>query len=695
MSKFMELPKENLNLTTKTINQVKLELDINDFYSNDIILISSSTATGKTRAIGKIAKELKAKYNSNILSIVNLISLSREQILTFQEESGVELKDYQKEITQFGTSDGVICINSLHKLLNIEDFDMSNTILYIDEVNDLIHTMTQNDSLDKVLNMVYSFLIQLIKKCKKVIFSDATINKNTLNLLSSRQTNNKTILIKNTCKKFEGVEAKRFNDENEFINQMRHHIQNKKYFLFGCDLCKRITSIFSKLIEEFPEQKDDFILITGETKFRPTNASIQFKNKYVFYSPSITTGVSFVFKDVKQTQFLYISENPPITPISFYQMASRTRNIDKLYYYSREIKDRPMECSTIKEVENKYKTMIKYNEKLLGLSKSVNENDEIKIINNTYFKIFCYEEYQDSIFRTGFIKHFENILKDNGFNVVETGVYKKLDKEDQKEINEVYNQIKEDDFDTFVKAKYKDVTDEEDLTKHTEIINQYNVMNNRLSILNIPNKEEAEKYKVFIMDEYALRNYYNFLSLFRESVYIKAKLKEKQQATFKVKVVNNMFSKVALLEQFELHYKIDRFTLDLKDVDETKEISNEFKELYKQLFPKQKAKAFKTKYDLIKIYVNIIKYICGDLPIIKSIKGKDDKKSVYKYSLNKELLKELITLCKFNNPVLKHFDIVLIERITGIKPEPKTSLTITDEDDLVNNYLFNKINYKR
>lgn len=695
MSKFIELPIENLNLTTKTINQVKLELDINDFYDNDVILISSSTATGKTKAIGKLSKELKEKYDCNILSIVNLVSLSREQITTFKEESGTELKDYQKDISLFGECDGVICINSLYKLLNVETFDMSKTVLYIDEVNDLIHTMTHNDSLDKVLNMVYSFLIKLIKNCKKIILSDATINKNTLNLISSRQSNNKTILIKNTCKKFSGIEAKRFNDENEFIKQIREHIENKKYFLFGCDLCKRITSIFTKLIEEFPEQKDDFILITSETKFRPDNASAQFKNKYVFYSPSITTGVSFIFKDVKQTQFLYISENPPITPISFYQMASRTRNIDKLYYYSREIKDKEMEYKTLKEVQNKYKMMIKYNEKLLGLSKSVNENDDVKIVENTFFKLFCYEEFQDAIFRTGFLKHFETILVNNGFNLTETGIYKKLDKESQKQITEIYNQLKEDDFDTFIDAKFKDLDNEIELVKNAETMEEYTVMNNRLSLLNLPNKDEAEKYKIFIIDEYALTNYYNFLSLFRKSDYIQNKLNEKRKASFKVKAVNSMFSKVSLLETFEAHYKIDRFTLDFKDVDETNEISNEFQILYQQTFPKQNIKSFKTKYDLVKIYVNIIKYICGDLPIIATIKGKDGTKSIWKYKLNKTLLEELITLCKHNNPILSNFDIEFIEKITGIKPELKTTLNIKDEDDLVNNYLFNKINFKK
>ncbi len=80
MSKILELPNEKLNIPVKHFNQSKLDLDVNDFYDNDVIIIKSGTATGKTRNIGKLSKDLKQKYKCNILSVVNLISLSREQM---------------------------------------------------------------------------------------------------------------------------------------------------------------------------------------------------------------------------------------------------------------------------------------------------------------------------------------------------------------------------------------------------------------------------------------------------------------------------------------------------------------------------------------------------------------------------------------------------------------------------------------
>lgn len=697
MSRFVELPNENLNIETISVNQTKLNLDIDYFINNDVILISSGTATGKTRNIGKLSKQLKDKYNCKILSIVNLITLSREQIATFKEESGIILKDYQKNLSEFGTCDGVICINSLYKLLEIENYDMENTILYIDEVNDLIRTLTHNDSLDKVLNLVYTTLIKLIKNSKKIILSDATINQNTLNLISSRIKNNKTILIKNTNKKFDGIEAIKINDENEFIQELRNHITNKKYFLFGCDICKTLTTFFNTLINEFPEQKEDFILITSETNFRPTNASKDFKDKYVFYSPSITTGVSFVLENVKQTQFIYISDKCLITPISIYQMACRTRNMDKLIYHCRDIKARELFYKSLNEVETKFKNLIKINEKLLSLSKSITQDDEMKIVENTFFKLFCYNEFQDNIFYTGFLKHFENIISSNGFTLREIGTYKKHDKEEQKEFKEIYDNIKEEQFNAFIKTKFSPIQTEEDLKIFEEAQRQESILNNRIDLLNITTQDIAEKYKVFITDENALTNYFCSLNLFRTDEYIKSKTNDKLKESFKIKHLSTIYNKLSILKEFESYYKINRLDLDFSKVDATKEINEDFQLLSKSVFePRGKVlPSYKTKYDLLKIYVNMIKIICGDIPLILSKKCKKDKKGYYEYSLDNALIKDLIELVKFNNPQLKKFNCELIKNITGISPDPKVNLQMIDEDELINTYLFNKKNFKK
>jgi len=687
---FINLPIEDLNVPIKIINQIKLELDINDFFNNDIVLISSGTATGKTRCIGKLSKDLKDKYKCNILSIVNLISLSREQITTFEEESKITLKDYQKDIKDFGDSDGVICINSLFKLENVKDFNISNTILYIDEVNDMIRTLTHNDGLDKVLNLVYSFVIKLIKGCKKIIFSDATIDQNTINLLSARKTNNKTILIKNTIQKFKDVKAIKYNDENAFIEELRNHIKNKKYFLFGSDGCEKISEIYLNLLEEFKDQKDSFLLFTSKQMLKVKQAKEQFKNKYVFYSPTITTGVSFVLEEIKQTHFMYFTVKPLITPISGYQMSCRTRNMKELIYYTNEIKPQKMKHETLKEVETNYKKMVKFNNRLLGMSSSRNEDDEVKIIDNTFFKLFCYNEYQAEIFGTGFINHYENILIRDGFVLSEKGNNKKLEAETKKEFNELYKELQTENFDDFVELYYNI---EEEL--HLEKLKEYKILSDRTELLNIPSKEEANKYKIFLIDDYALKNYYNLLNLLKTSDYIKNKQIQKRKETFEIKALSTSFNKVLLLVKFEQHYKIDRFNFNFDNIDPTIEISDKFKELYSSLFPKRTIKSYKTKSDLLKIYVNIIKNICGDIPLIDSEKTTKNKKSIYKYKISEEILKDIIILAKYKNPTLKNYNLKLVEQLTEIKPDPKKTLTLGDDDDDLVNYMYNKNNNKQ
>lgn len=242
----IELPIENLNIPTISIDQKKLDIDIKHFIDNDIIIIHSGTATGKTKDVSKKLSELKKieEYKDcRILSIVNLISLSDEQIKTFHDNS-LDLTDYKDNINDFSDKNGVICINSLYKLKQISKYNISNVILYIDEVEDLIKTITHGDTLNNVLNLVYLFLINLIKNCKKIILSDATINSNTKNLISSRKDNNKIIYIKNINKKFANIQAIKYNSESDFIKTLEECIKNNDYFLFGCDSCERITLIY-------------------------------------------------------------------------------------------------------------------------------------------------------------------------------------------------------------------------------------------------------------------------------------------------------------------------------------------------------------------------------------------------------------------------------------------------------------------
>ena len=60
--------------------------------------------------------------------------------------------------------------------------------------------------------------------------------------------------------------------------------------------------------------------------------------------------------------------------------------------------------------------MIETNDKIVRMSQSINTYDETEIVEDTYFKLFCYNEFLSDIYKTGFLQHFQNILNCNGFN---------------------------------------------------------------------------------------------------------------------------------------------------------------------------------------------------------------------------------------------------------------------------------------
>ena len=705
---FVNVPIENLDIKTKTINQKKVDIDLKYFLKNDIIIISSGTATGKTKDVAKKIKDiLKHCPGCHVLSIVNLISLALEQLSTFSKEGFSTIRNYQKvdfkHFYNVNNKDLVICINSLEKIYKLDDEYFSNTILYIDEVNNLIETLTHNKTLDSCLNIIYACLIKLIKNAKKIILSDATINQNTLNLLLSRTSNNKTILIKNIHKKYDGINAIKYNDANDFLQSLKTKIRNKEYFLFGCDICSKITSFYSDLINEFPEQQADFILITSKTNFYITDADSQFKNKYVFYSPSITTGVSFVYAEMPQTQYIYIS-GQSVNPIGIYQMASRTRNMKELIYYCEDITPQKMKYQQQEELEITYKKLIETNEKILRLSQSINKYDETEIVENTYFKLFCYNDFLADIFKTGFLQHFQNILVNNGFGMSEVGETKNLNystKRKQKVLMDVIRDKEIRQFIEHVHEKEKQTEDEDTKGTILEIVRpefNYELFLKRHEILGLQTEEDILKYQVLLQEEHSLTNLFNFQKLFRTDEYINEKISKNIQNCQKVKNLSNTYTKINLLRLFEKVYNIDRLDFNFTNIslvnnltyDEIKLITNVYRSTKTDL---------STIENIIKLYINMITNICGDLPIV--ISSRKGKKNIRVYTINTELLFDLITLTKLKNPYLKNYNKELIKKFTEIEPdiEPPEKCETPEEfievEETYNTYLFGKFGNKK
>jgi hypothetical protein len=81
------------------------------------------------------------------------------------------------------------------------------------------------------------------------------------------------------------------------------------------------------------------ILFTANHKFNITDAIEQFRNKYLSFSPAITTAVDFNISD-KQDVFVYI-KGDTIQPSASFQQTTRIRKINELYYYCSKIAQVP------------------------------------------------------------------------------------------------------------------------------------------------------------------------------------------------------------------------------------------------------------------------------------------------------------------------------------------------------------------
>ena len=656
-------------------NKKYLEYQQEVFNNNETILIQSTTGTGKTTSTAKYVKcYIDNNPNIRFLSLVNLIKLNEQQLETFKNE-GLKLVNYQESTDKELKNNNIICcLNSIHnKLRWLDDEEnLKNYIVYIDEITSFIESLIHNDKLNNSLQQTYLLLMSIIKKCHKLILSDAILTPNVLNLIDKREKANK-IFIKNTFQKYKAIEAIRQNDENLFLDKIRDHIKNDNYFLFGADSKTVITKYFNETIKQFDSKKDNFILITADTVKKIKNVKEEFKNKFVFFSPSITTGLDFSIPD-KQDVFLYI-KGKTINPASSFQQATRTRNINKIYYYSCCQEKKPV-YSSVEEVEETYKNRIETNEKLLNLSGSIDEDDNIKIVKNTFSKLFYSSIYQQDAEQTNKLLHIEEIFEHQGMNVIYEGVDKKeLDASTKSRLTKEYKKIKDETIEKFI----FDVKNEVDIYS----IDEYKVLRERQDYLNL-NENELSIYSFLINDEYKYNSFFSFIKIFQTTEYLESKLKDRD--SFKVKKLDDTENKIILLRKFEKANNINTFDLDFSSSDvEIKTDDNTFK-LLKTTFRISKTKPENTE-DLKKFYIGMIRHIFNSLDIVIGKKTKNkERKDIIKYSFNDGLIKLLFNL--IFKLKIKNLDSSIL-KVVNIEI-PQNYLIERVDEEFQNTYLFGK-----
>lgn len=636
ITNIISVDMNNKYIYDKTYTGEQLTPEI--FNNYDTIILKSTTGTGKTTAVAELCKNLT--NNELIVSIIDRVALANQHKLTFKEKDILLLSyldDNKEKQLDIYTDNVVICINSFLKYQYMSIEQIKNTVLYIDEISSLLESLTHNTLLDKCLKPLMILLMKFIKHSKKVIVSDALINDNVFTLLECRS-DEKKIFINNSFIKFQDVPAVRINNEYEYIDKLIDNIKINKYFFACSDSCKEITKLYYYCLNEATEeQKEHFILITSDSPYIIINASKELKNKFVFYSPSITHGIDFQ-PVIKQDVFYYIKASS-IEPSAFFQQITRTRNINTLYYYHSEsnLLMQPNKYNTIEDTINFYQNINNLTDKrnLNNMCVSVNENNEEVIIQNTFYKLYIYNEYVKDVYQTNKLKHFENIISNNGFILSEVGIKQKLSKTDNKEMTEEIINQKEIIFNEFLELeplerrqkKYETINNHLDAFKLTDIIN-----------------DDLTKIKECIQNKFYFKDILTFNKVIKNDEFIIKQKNKFDELNYNIKNYNSMYNKIHIINNICKNNDINLLSFEHKG-DEINISEKEF-EIYKAVFNSSKAKKPTNSEEFIKFLVNTYKLIMPSLEIIKTetTRPKEDKgprKRQYKYNINTETINKI------------------------------------------------------
>lgn len=667
-----------------------------DFLNNETIVMQSTTGTGKTYAISKhIEQYLLDNSEYKFLSLIRLESLAQQHCIYFENinmESYLNCLDknrrHFKDIKSL-----VICLNSIWRYRGITDYEISNMVIYIDEIYHFID-FTHNNLLEKHAKECFIMLSRFIKYAKKLIISDAMINNGVFYLFNDRINTTPSLYLKNTFKKYEGVKAVRHRNANELLDKMVENIHNKNFFFFAS--CEKgvATNFYNKCLKEAPEElKHLFVLITSDSKINLNGQTFSefCKGKFIFYSPSLIYGMDFNI-DEAQDVFIYIT-GKTINPSASYQQTTRCRNIKTLYYYC-EYGQRNPKYKDLQAVKDYYK------ENIYNLDNHLNQicnirfttDDRVELdLDDKYFNLYCYNEYLNDTYETNKLLHYEQILLNEGFElIIEENIKKPLNKE-------IINEMKE------IKEENDDILFGQFL-KSSTIEKQNNILFKRIYdacyILNLDleNNDLLNNYKDILLNGKELKKHFNICRLFKDGYNINKKMVEKSQNTFLINILNDSNVKISILNKLENYYNInhvDILTLDTSEI-EFKPVSNELWNHISKAFRKSDNKKDPQNwYELKQLFVSIIKNItCSEYINAERLKTKKDR-DIISYSINNDFLEFHFNLLKFRNIELNNFnniyqkifninDIDFIDdendepKYKPIKPEPPRKIQPVD-----------------
>lgn len=616
------------------------------FNDTDVIIIQSGTGTGKTTCVAKhYASYEHLRKEITLLSITNLISLANQQVITFRKK-GVNISSYRDDKVNSGLimcRNSVICINSLHKLHN---YDFRNKIIYIDEVHALCQSLTHNNTI-KEQRLVFNTLSRALKTCHKVVVSDAHIYDCTMHLLSERIYDGESTSghYINTYNKFANVPAVKYCDEDLFFEKIKNKILAGDDFSFACDSKDVITKWFDWLwAEASVETQEKMILYTSETD---NIIHEDWQNKIIFYSPKISTGVDITVSNQTE-QFVYIT-GKSVSSISLYQMATRTRNMNQLSYYSK--------CRSFDAKYESREHCLKVIESemvanCLGLS-TCKLDDEVRATfeekENSFLNIYAENTYVMDYFKTNITRFFEHELKQAGFNLMkDNSSYSQLSNDVKNQMSVISEENCNDKFTKLIESLD---------SKETVLSEGITQLKKRADILHLDSVELIEEYRDVIEDEYKFEQFLNYGRLKKSYEYCVAKLSQVVNGKMAIGVHINVWNKIKYVHMLAQQCGIGEDLFDLENIvcpDTKKKDVRTLIDTIKVLYRKRD-KVKIEDYDgaeFVKLYKFMLDSLVKKLGIVASIKSqkRNKQRNKHSYGIDTEASERYDRLISIMNP---------------------------------------------
>ena len=552
----------------KEINRGKID-DIHGnkrfFKPNINYLLKSGTGTGKTTAFMEYMKQSDKKF----ISIVSRVNLGVEQHRNFGATRDVRL--YTNQDFKFG--DNIII--TPESCGQIQSYDFSNYVIFLDEFNSIIEHIVTSTTLNKRRRNTFDTICKMLISCDQFIAVDADISPISQEFIDKLQVKYK--LVNNIYNNFKGIHAKFYDVESE----LQEKLKGEDKFILCCD-SKSIAETYYKLLDD-----PSIMLITSDTKEDIKNLTSYDR---IIFSPKVVYGL-----DSQKVRPVYaVYSGRTITPMQMVQQLTRERQLTEINIFY------PTTTSQFSTFDNgsictqEQAQLLQTFTNVYDVSFDDYDEDEVSIVGDNediFNHIHTSLVYKFDCLRTNTKLHLINILRSRGFNVEYTI---KLERDEQSKINkDIKEEIKND--------KYENFTLEDEKNKDLN------------SMLRIP-ITEVNDYKELFIEQTQLMQHFNYCSFFFKDINnIEENLRASKE--FNIVKMKGTKSKLVFLDKLENMIKMKKRKPETFEPKPTKKIKADKCEFiqtqYKALFNGKCS--IKNDVDIYNVYTKGLKSLCGDI----------------------------------------------------------------------------------